>query len=243
MTIDCQQLFDKVTVIYEGRQIFFGRTDEAKAYFEGLGFCCEWNRYSGFTDPDSDCNPTGPDRQTIPDFLTSMTSQSERQIRPGYENLAPRTPHEFAALWRASKQHVSLMADIAAYDSVHPPKDRLEEFQQSIRAERSSWQRLKSPYMITYPRQVKLCLWRGWKRLVADPEFTISSLVYNIMVGFVLGSMFFNLKADSGTFYYRGGLIFFALLFNAFASEMEVSFLLKSYSAASYIWFATWFFG
>ncbi|TQN66085.1 ZEB2-regulated ABC transporter 1, partial [Colletotrichum shisoi] len=69
---------------------------------------------------------------------------------------------------------------------------------------------------------VRLCLWRGWKRLVADPEFTISSLVFNIVVGFILGSMFHNLKPESGTFYYRGGLIFFALLFNAFASEMEV---------------------
>lgn len=39
------QAFDKVTVLYEGRQIYFGRTGSAKAYFEGLGFDCkqtEW---------------------------------------------------------------------------------------------------------------------------------------------------------------------------------------------------------
>ncbi|KAJ0305564.1 hypothetical protein COL516b_005260 [Colletotrichum fioriniae] len=196
-------LFDKVTVVYEGRQIFFGRIGEAKRYFEELGFQC-------------------PDRQTVSDFLTSMTSPNERKVQPGHDHLAPRTPEEFAARWKASKQHVTLMADIAAYDSNHSSKARLEAFQNSIKAERSSWQRLKSPYMITYPSQVKLCLWRGWKRLVADPEFTLSSLVFNIIVGFVLGSMFFNLRQDSGTFYYRGGLIFFALLFNAFASEMEV---------------------
>ncbi|KXH27782.1 ABC-2 type transporter [Colletotrichum nymphaeae SA-01] len=196
-------LFDKVTVVYEGRQIFFGKIGEAKRYFEELGFQC-------------------PDRQTVPDFLTSMTSPNERKIRPGHEHLAPRTPEEFAARWKASNQHASLMADITAYNGNHSSKDRLEAFQDSIKAERSSWQRLKSPYMITYPSQVKLCLWRGWKRLVADPEFTLSSLVFNIIVGFVLGSMFFNLRQDSGTFYYRGGLIFFALLFNAFASEMEV---------------------
>ncbi|OHE99417.1 ABC-2 type transporter [Colletotrichum orchidophilum] len=196
-------LFDKVTVVYEGRQIFFGKIGEAKRYFEELGFQC-------------------PERQTVPDFLTSMTSPNERKIRPGHEHLAPRTPEEFAARWKASKQHESLMADIETYDITHVPEDRLEAFQDSIRAERSSWQRLKSPYMITYPRQVKLCLWRGWKRLIADPEFTISSLVFNIVIGLILGSMFFNLKKDSDTFYYRGGLIFFALLFNAFASEMEV---------------------
>ncbi|EFQ32643.1 ABC-2 type transporter [Colletotrichum graminicola] len=196
-------LFDKVTVVYEGRQIFFGRVDQAKKYFEDLGFQC-------------------PERQTTPDFLTSMTSPNERRIKPGCEHTAPRTPDEFAARWKQSQDHAALVASIEGYEFEHPAQDRLESFQQSIKAERSSWSRLKSPYMIAYPRQVKLCLWRGWKRLVADPEFTISSLVYNILVGFLLGSMFFKLQADTATFYYRAGLIFFALLFNAFASEMEV---------------------
>ncbi|KAL3298281.1 ABC-2 type transporter [Colletotrichum asianum] len=176
-------LFDKVTVLYEGRQIYFGRIEQAKSYFEDMGFLC-------------------PERQTTPDFLTSMTSPSERRIRPGYENMTPRTPDEFAARWKASPDRAALMTAIEAYEKTHPAKDRLEEFQQSIKAERSPMQRMKSPYMITYHRQVRLCLWRGWKRLVADPGFTISSLVYNIIVGFVLGSMFFNLKTDSSTFYY-----------------------------------------
>lgn len=35
------QLFDKVTVIYEGRQVFFGNTAEGRAYFEESGFECE----------------------------------------------------------------------------------------------------------------------------------------------------------------------------------------------------------
>ncbi|TEA17577.1 ZEB2-regulated ABC transporter 1 [Colletotrichum sidae] len=196
-------LFDKVTVLYEGRQIYFGKIDQAKAYFENLGFLC-------------------PDRQTTPDFLTSMTSPNERRIRPGYEHLAPRTPEEFAARWKASPDRSQLSSGITGYEQAHPEKDRLEEFSQSVKAEQSSMQRLKSPYTITYPQQVKLCIWRGWKRLVADPGFTLSSLIYNIIVGFVLGSMFFGLKVDSSTFYYRGGIIFFSLLFNAFASEMEV---------------------
>ncbi|KAF5725187.1 ABC1 transport, partial [Fusarium mundagurra] len=58
-------LFDRVTVLYEGHQIFFGRIDEAKQYFENLGFEC-------------------PDRQTTPDFLTSMTSPQERRVKPSH---------------------------------------------------------------------------------------------------------------------------------------------------------------
>jgi ABC-type multidrug transport system ATPase subunit len=36
------EMFDRVILLYEGREIFFGRTDEARGYFEGLGFECEF---------------------------------------------------------------------------------------------------------------------------------------------------------------------------------------------------------
>src|ERR1700761_6340957 len=54
-------LFDKVVVLYEGRQIFFGKCGEARQYFEEMGFDC-------------------PDRQTTADFLTSITSAQERVV-------------------------------------------------------------------------------------------------------------------------------------------------------------------
>ncbi len=73
------QTFDKVTVLYEGRQIYFGPTETAKEYFTNMGFHC-------------------PERQTTPDFLTSLTNAQERVVRPGFENKVPRTPDEFAAL-------------------------------------------------------------------------------------------------------------------------------------------------
>ena len=33
-------LFDKAIVLYEGRQIYFGPADEAREYFEGMGWYC-----------------------------------------------------------------------------------------------------------------------------------------------------------------------------------------------------------
>lgn len=38
---DKMQLFDKVTVLYEGLQIYFGRIEQAKLYFEDMGFLCK----------------------------------------------------------------------------------------------------------------------------------------------------------------------------------------------------------
>lgn len=208
-----------MTVLYEGRQIFFGGINEAKPYFENLGFECK----SWLSPRISQANKSGPDRQTTPDFLTSMTSPQERRVKPGFEHLAPRTPDEFAERWQASEQRKKLAQELSEYEQNHPSEQRLAEYKDSRRAEQFRSQRAKSPYTTSYLHQVKLTLWRGWRRLLADPGFTIASLIFNLVMALVLGSMFYNLKNDSSTFYYRGGTIFFSLLFNAFASQLEVS--------------------
>ncbi|KAH8423632.1 uncharacterized protein LDX57_001391 [Aspergillus melleus] len=200
---DAYELFDKVTVLYDGRQIFYGRVEDAKKYFEDLGFEC-------------------PERQTTPDFLTSMTSPQERRIRSGCENWAPRTPEDFAQRWKNSVQRQNLMQEIEVYKNNHDQKLRLEEFTKSRRAERGRFQSTKSPYKLSYWKQIELCLWRGWRRLLADPGFTIIQLLFNTIIALVLGSMFYNLKEDTSSFYYRGAMMFFGLLFNAFSSQLEV---------------------
>ncbi|KAK0638318.1 ZEB2-regulated ABC transporter 1 [Lasiodiplodia hormozganensis] len=197
-------LFDKVTVLYEGRQIYFGRVDEAKQYFQDLGFEC-------------------PDRQTTPDFLTSMTSPAERIIRPGYENLAPRTADEFARRWKASQARMELLEDIENYNRRYPiGGEDSAKFSESFRAQQSRGQRSHSPYVLSYSQQVRLCLWRGYRRLLGDPSLSLTQLVSNISLALCLGSVFYNMKADTNSFYGRGGVIFFALLLNAFGSALEI---------------------
>ena len=167
----------------------------------------------------------GPDRQTTPDFLTSVTSPHERRVKPGFEHKVPRKPAEFAERWRASPIRQALQQELAAYEKTHPPQERLSDYQNSRRSEQAKSQRQRSPYTISYAQQVALTSWRAYRRVLADPDFTIASLLFNLIMALILGSMFYNLKPDSSSFYYRGGLIFFSLLFNAFASQLEVKHL------------------
>lgn len=152
-----------------------------------------------------------------------MTSTEERRVRPGFEELVPRSPDEFAERWRLSGQRKRLLVEVASYEQKHPPEMRMAEYNRSRRAEQAKQQRAKSAYTISYPQQISLTLWRAYRRLLADPGFTIASLLFNVVMALILGSMFYNLKPDTSSFYYRGGLIFFSLLFNAFASQLEVS--------------------
>lgn len=151
-----------------------------------------------------------------------MTSPQERLIRPGFENSAPRSPEEFAARWKQSEQRKQLQRELDEYEGKHPREQRMTEFKESRRAEQFKSQRSRSPYTISYSRQLSLTMWRAWRRLLADPGFTLASLGFNLSMALILGSGFYKLKDDSSTFYFRGGLIFFSLLFNAFASQLEV---------------------
>lgn len=152
-----------------------------------------------------------------------MTSPKERLIRQGCEDKAPRTATEFEERWKKSRQHQELMLEIEAYENKFTlGGEFLEEFAASRKAQQASGQTIKSPYTLSYMQQTSLCLWRGWKRLLADPSLTYIQLGGNSIMALVLGSVFFNLHNDTNSFYGRGGLIFFALLLSAFASVLEV---------------------
>ncbi|KAI9368301.1 ABC drug exporter AbcA [Aspergillus egyptiacus] len=196
--------FDKVLVLYEGRQIYFGSTKSAKQYFIDMGFVC-------------------PERQTDADFLTSMTSHLERVVQPGYEDRVPRTPDEFAARWKASPQRSQLLQDIERYNAKFTMDGEfLDTFKQSRRAQQAKVQRVSSPYTLSYVQQVKLCLWRGYQRLKADPSVTTSSLIGNVITALVVASIFYDLKIDASTFFQRGALLFFAILINALGCGLEM---------------------
>ncbi|KAG5994055.1 ZEB2-regulated ABC transporter 1 [Claviceps lovelessii] len=197
-------LFDKVAVLYEGRQIFFGRADEAKQYFINLGFEC-------------------PARQTTPDFLTSMTSSIERVVRPGFDGRAPRTPDEFAAAWKNSAEYKLLKDEIEKYKTAHPVDGHdAHVFRQSRRAQQAKGLRKKSPFTLSYSQQIELCLWRGWRRLKGDPSLTVGALIGNFCMALIIGSVFYNLDDTTSSFFQRGALLFFACLMNAFASALEI---------------------
>lgn len=115
-------MFDKVTLLYSGRQIYFGSVKKAKKYFEDLGFLC-------------------PNQQTDGDFLTSMTSPEEAVVKPGWEGSVPRTPSEFASIWKASAERAQLLEEIKEYNCTYPIGGvHLEKFALSRKIEKSTRQ-------------------------------------------------------------------------------------------------------
>ena len=198
------EIFDKVLVLYEGRQIFFGKTHQAAEYFIKMGFEC-------------------PSRQPTPDFLTSMTSPQERLVRPEFEGRTPRTPDEFAERWKRSPERARLVAEIEAYEHAHRLNGKdLEKFKASRKAQQSKRQRIKSPFTLSYGQQTMLCLKRGFWRLKAGPSLTITQLFSNVVMSLIIASIFYNLSPTTSSFFQRGSLLYLAIIVNALSNVLEI---------------------
>uniref|UniRef100_A0A0W0FAX3 Putative multidrug resistance protein cdr1 n=1 Tax=Moniliophthora roreri TaxID=221103 RepID=A0A0W0FAX3_MONRR len=201
---DIYDIFDKVTVLYEGRQIYFGRADAARKFFTYMGFHC-------------------PERQTTADFLTSLTNPAERQAKPGFENKVPRTPDEFARRWKESLDRKELLKEIASFNEEFPiGGDQLTRFRESRKQSQAKGMRSRSPYTISLPMQVRMCLTRGFQRLRGDMSLALTSIFGNATMGLIISSIFFNLQPTTDSFYSRSALLFFAVLMNAFSSVLEI---------------------
>jgi ATP-binding cassette subfamily G (WHITE) protein 2 (SNQ2) len=85
-------LFDKVLLIDEGKQIYYGPLKEARPFMEEHGFVCR-------------------DGANVADFLTGVTVPTERVIKDGFENKFPRTADDI----RAAYDRSSIKADVSAF--------------------------------------------------------------------------------------------------------------------------------
>lgn len=192
--------FDKVMLLYEGRQIFFGSTTSAKSYFLRLGF---------------DCHP----RAVTADFLCSITNPVERIVKDGYDLRVPRSPDEFARIWSTSPERVALDLEIQSYQKKYPAILKSEggwimHFEMDNRPPHA-------PYKVGFAEQVYLCVVRAFHRLLKDLPPVVSAILGNAIISIILGSMFYNMPDDTSSFFGRGILLFFTILTNTFLASFE----------------------
>lgn len=206
---DAYDLFDNVVLLFEGRQIYFGKADRAKQFFLDMGYDC-------------------PDRQTTADYLTSLTNPAERVVRKGFENKIPRTAEEFESYWKNSTGYKTLIGEIDAYISENEKGEKRHDYQMSHNAKQAKTLSKRSPFTVSFFMQTRYIAGRNFLRVKGNPSITVQSIIGQLFMGLVLSSVFYNLKNVTSSFYFRGSGIFFALLFNAFASLLEIISLFEA---------------
>ena len=202
-------LFDKATVLYEGRQIYFGPANEAKRYFENQGWHC-------------------PQRQTTGDFLTSVTNPQERQARQGMENKLPRTSEDFERYWPQSPEHQTMKEEIEHYERVYlqeQQKESVAQFREQKNFRQAKHVRPKSPYIISPWMQIRLLTKRAYQRIWNDISATLTQTLSQFVMALIIGSIFFGTPDATIGFYSKGSVLFMAILLNALTAISEINSL------------------
>lgn len=196
-------LFDKVLVLDQGREIFYGSREEARPFMEGMGFFCD-------------------DSANVGDFLTGVTVPTERAIQPGFENRFPRTA--------AAVEEIYSRSDIKskwAQEYDFPNSDvaikNTTQFENAIAYEKHKSLPKSSPLTTSFATQVMTCIKRQYQIIWGDKASFLIKQGSTLIQALVVGSLFYQAPANSGGLFLKGGALFFSLLYHSLMAMSEVT--------------------
>ena len=155
--------FDKVLVIDEGREVYFGPTKEARSYMVSLGYA-------------------DLPRQTSADFLSGITDPNERQYQEGRDaSNVPSTPDALEAAFKKSEIHARMVAERDAFKAeLATENSRRVDFEAAVQDDKHRAVGKKSPYTVSFLTQVSYILQQSASSAPLNPRrtrFKLSSSV------------------------------------------------------------------
>ena len=195
-------LFDKVLVLDEGKEVYYGPMAEARPFMENLGFICR-------------------EGSNVADFLTGVTVPTERKIQTGYENRFPRTADALRTEYEKSTIYNRMIAEYN-YPTTSLAQERTDEFKAAVAHEKAKLPN-NSPWTVGFLDQIKACIQRQYQILWGDKATFIIKQVSTLIQALIAGSLFYDAPNNSGGLFIKSGALFFSLLYNSLLSMSEVT--------------------
>jgi ATP-binding cassette subfamily G (WHITE) protein 2 (SNQ2) len=195
------QHFDKVLVMEEGRQLYFGSKQDAVAYFESLGFKRQM-------------------RQASADFLVSCTDPIIRHLDP--QNLSYDS-QSLEILFEKSPESKQRSVAISSYrEQLLAQKEKWRYFETAVQNSKHRHTAKRSVYIMPFYRQVWVLMRRQFLIRWQDKLSLVMSLFTTIVVALLLGSLWFDLPHSLSGAFTRSGLLFLLLVYNGFRAFAEL---------------------
>lgn len=192
-------LFDKVLILDEGKQVYYGPMSQARGFMEDLGFVCE-------------------NGANVADFLTGVTVPTERQIRSGFEASFPRDAASIHSIYQQTDMFKNAVAEYS-YPTTELARQRTGDFKESVAFERASKQ---SQYTVGFLFQVKACVIRQYQIIAGDMVTFGMKQGSNIVQALIAGSLYYQASDDSSGVFIKGGVLFWSVLYNSMTAMSEV---------------------
>lgn len=197
------ELFDKVLILDDGKQTFYGPIGQAKPFMEDLGFI--------YTDG-----------ANIADYLTGVTVPTERRIEPGMENRCPKNAEQLRSYYEGTELRRTM-----ALEYNYPTSDEAskvtKQFQEAVRSEKSPGLSKGSQLTVSFYAQVQSSIVRQYQLLWGDKVTFFIPQILNFVQALVTGSLFYNAPNTTAGLPFKSGALFFAVLLNSLLSMSEVT--------------------
>ncbi|KAJ5609251.1 ABC multidrug transporter atrF [Penicillium herquei] len=196
-------LFDKVLVLDEGEQIYYGPRTEARPFMEEAGFICR-------------------EGSNVADFLTGVTVPTERRIRENYEHRFPRNKDALREVYEKSSIHTQMISEYD-YPNSDVARERTQDFKEGVAFETSEQLPKNSALTVSFTEQVKACIVRQYQILWGDKATFIIKQVATLVQALIAGSLFYNAADNSSGLFIKSGALFFSLLYHSLLAMSEVT--------------------
>ena len=196
-------LFDKVLVLDEGKEVYYGPMTEARPFMENLGFICQHGA-------------------NVADYLTGVTVPTERDVLPEFENRFPRNADMLRAEYEKSPIYERMITEYD-YPTTEIAKEKTRLFVEGVKQEKDKRLPANSSMTVGFVHQVKACVTRQYQILWGDKATFFIKQISSIVQALIAGSLFYNAPDNSAGLFVKSGACFFALLFNSLLSMSEVT--------------------
>lgn len=196
-------LFDKVLVLDNGKQIYYGPREQARPFMEDHGFICR-------------------EGSNIADFLTGVTVPTERMVREGHEASFPRNADALRASYDKSDIR-KVMESEYDYPNTAETKQQTEDFKEAVAYEKNKQLPSSSPLTTSFYDQMRACVTRQYQMIWGDKATFFIKQISTIIQALIAGSLFYNAPNTSGGLFIKSGALFFSLLYHSLLAMSEVT--------------------
>lgn len=195
------KLFDSLTLLASGRLMFHGPAQEALGYFESAGYHCEaYNNPADFFLDIINGDSTAVALNREEDFKATEIIEPSKRDKPLIEKLA------------------EIYVDSSFY------KETKAELQQLSGGEKKKKITVfkEISYTTSFCHQLRWVSKRSFKNLLGNPQASIAQIIVTVILGLVIGAIYFGLPNDSTGIQNRAGVLFFLTTNQCFSSVSAV---------------------
>ncbi|XP_055967275.1 broad substrate specificity ATP-binding cassette transporter ABCG2 [Sorex fumeus] len=197
------KLFDSLTLLAAGRLMFHGPAQEALGYFESAGYHCEsYNNPADF-------------------FLDVINGDSSAVVLNRDEDGSPAEAADEPS--RKGTPRIEELAGFYARSGFfRETQAGLQQLAGDQRRKKKGAEHRDSAYATSFCHQLRWISSRSFKNLLGNPQASIAQIIVTIILGLVVGAIFYDLKNDPTGIQNRAGVLFFLTTNQCFSSVSAV---------------------